>query len=83
MSLVARFKCPTCGADVSITITPELLREAAEKGVARALARRPRNQTAVLIIDQYSYICPALPVRESTKPDCEITDRAPVGEDKT
>jgi hypothetical protein len=78
MSLVTRFRCPTCGADVSIAITPELLREAAEKGAVRTLARCPRGHAAVLTIDQYGYIRSALPVRESAKPDCEITDKAPI-----
>ena len=78
MSLAARYRCPACGADALVAITPELLREAAEKGAVRALARCPRGHAAVLTIDQYGYIRSALPVRESAKPDCEITDRAPM-----
>jgi hypothetical protein len=78
MSLAARFRCPTCGADVSIAITPELLREAAERGAVRALARCPRGHAAVLTVDQYGQIRSALPVRESARPDCEITDKAPM-----
>jgi hypothetical protein len=78
MSLAARFTCPACGADALVTVTPELLREAAEKGAVRALARCPRGHTSVLTIDQYGYIRSALSVRESAKPDCEITDKAPL-----
>jgi hypothetical protein len=78
MSLVARFRCPTCGADALVAVTPELLREAAERGAVRALAKCPRGHAAVLAVDQYGQIRSALPVREPAKPDCEITDRAPV-----
>jgi hypothetical protein len=78
MSLTARFRCPICGADVLIAVTPELLREAAEKGAVRALARCPRGHAAVLTIDQYGQIRSALPVCEQAKPDCEITDKAPM-----
>jgi DNA-directed RNA polymerase subunit RPC12/RpoP len=77
MSLVTRYRCPTCGADVLITITPELLREAAEKGAVRALARCPRGHATVLTIDQYGQIRSALPVREHAQLDCEVTDKAP------
>jgi hypothetical protein len=78
MSLVTRFRCPTCGADVLVAVTPELLREAAEKGAVRTLAKCPRGHAAVLTIDQYGYIRSALPVHEQAKPDCEITDKAPM-----
>jgi len=78
MSLVARFKCPICNADVTVAITPELLKHAAERGAVRTLARCPRGHAAVLTIDQYGYIRSALPVYEQTKPDCEITEKAPV-----
>ncbi len=78
MSLTTRFKCPTCGADVLVAVTPDLLRQAAEKGAVRALARCPRGHAVVLTIDQYGYIRSALPVYEQTKPDCEITDKAPI-----
>jgi DNA-directed RNA polymerase subunit RPC12/RpoP len=78
MSLTTRYKCPACGADVLVAVTPELLREAAEKGAVRALARCPRGHAAVLAIDQYGQIRSALPVREQARPDCEITDKAPM-----
>jgi hypothetical protein len=78
MSLVARFRCPTCGVDTPVAVTPELLREAAERGAVRTLAKCPRGHAAVLAIDQYGYIRSALPVRESAKLDCEITDKAPI-----
>jgi hypothetical protein len=78
MSLAARYKCPACGADVMIAITPELLRDAAEKGAVRALARCPRGHAAVLTIDQYGQIRSALPVREHAQLDCEVTDKAPI-----
>jgi hypothetical protein len=79
MSLVARFKCPVCNADVSVAITPELLKQATERGVVRMLARCPRGHAAVLTVDQYGYIRSALPVHEQTaKLDCEITEKAPV-----
>jgi len=78
MSLAARFRCPTCGADVLVAVTPELLREAAEKGAVRTLAKCPHGHAAVLTIDQYGQIRSALPVREHAKPDCEITDKAPL-----
>jgi DNA-directed RNA polymerase subunit RPC12/RpoP len=77
MSLTTRYKCPACGADVMIAVTPELLREAAEKGAVRALARCPRGHAAVLTIDQYGQIRSALPVREHPQLDCEVTDKAP------
>jgi len=77
MSLAARYKCPVCNADAAVAITPELLREAAEKGAVRMLARCPRGHAAVLTIDQYGYIRSALPVRENARQDCEITEKAP------
>ncbi len=77
MSLATRFKCPTCGADASVAITPELLRQAAERGAARVAARCPRNHAVLLTIDQYGYIRSALPVQEAARPDCEITDKTP------
>jgi len=77
MSLTTRYRCPVCGADAAAVITPELLREAAEKGAVRTLARCPRGHAAVLTIDQYGYIRSALPVREHAKQDCEITEKAP------
>jgi hypothetical protein len=77
MSLAARFRCPVCGADAVAAITPELLREAAEKGAVRTLARCPRGHAAVLTIDQYGYIRSALPVREHARQDCETTDKTP------
>jgi len=78
MSLATRYRCPTCGADVSVAVTPELLREAAEKGAVRMLARCPRGHAAVLTIDQYGQIRSALPVHEQVRPDCEVTDKAPM-----
>ncbi|MFZ8808358.1 MAG: hypothetical protein ACO2PN_09670 [Pyrobaculum sp.] len=78
MSLTTRFKCPTCGADSLAAVTPELLREAAEKGAVRALARCPRGHAAILTVDQYGLIRSALPVREQAGPDCEVTDKAPI-----
>jgi hypothetical protein len=77
MSLTTRYKCPVCGADVVVAITPELLRDAAERGAVRALARCPRGHAAVLTIDQYGQIRSALPVHEQARPDCEVTDKAP------
>jgi hypothetical protein len=77
MSLTARYRCPVCGADVLVAVTPELLREAAEKGAVRTLAKCPRGHAAVLTIDQYGYIRSALPVHEQARPDCEVTDKAP------
>jgi hypothetical protein len=32
----------------------------------------------LLTIDQYGYIRSALPVEEAARPDCEITDKAPL-----
>ncbi len=78
MSLIARFKCPVCNADVPVVITPELLKQAAERGAVRTLAKCPRGHAAVLTIDQYGYIRSTLPVHEQAKPDCEITDKAPM-----
>jgi hypothetical protein len=78
MSLVARFKCPVCSVDAPVVITPELLKQAAERGAVRTLAKCPRGHTAVLTVDQYGYIRSALPVHEQAKPDCEITDKAPM-----
>jgi hypothetical protein len=78
MSLATRFRCPTCGADVLVAVTPELLRQAMEKGAVRVLARCPRGHAAVLTVDQYGQIRAALPVQESARPDCEITDKAPM-----
>jgi hypothetical protein len=77
MSLTARFRCPTCGADASVAVTPELLRQAAERGAARVAARCPRGHAVLLTVDQYGYIRSTLPVHEQDKPDCEITDKAP------
>jgi len=77
MSLAARFRCPTCGADASVAVAPELLRQAAERGAARVAARCPRGHAVLLTIDQYGYIRSAVPVHEQVKPDCEITDKAP------
>jgi hypothetical protein len=77
MSLTARHKCPVCSADMYIVLSPELLREAAEKGAVRALARCPRGHATVLTIDQYGQIRSALPVREHAQLDCEVTDKAP------
>jgi len=78
MSLAARFRCPTCGADALVAVTPELLRQATEKGAVRALAKCPRGHATVLTIDQYGQIRSALPVQESARPDCEVTDKAPM-----
>jgi hypothetical protein len=78
MSLTARFKCPTCGADALVAVTPELLREAAERGAVRTLARCLRGHAAVLTVDQYGYIRSVLPVREFVETDCEMTDKAPM-----
>ncbi len=78
MSLAAKFKCPTCGADASVAITPELLRQAAEKGATRVAARCPRNHAVLLTIDQYGYIRSTLLVEEAARLDCEITDKAPL-----
>jgi hypothetical protein len=77
MSLAARFRCPACGADASVAVTPELLRQAAERGAARVAARCPRGHAVLLTIDQYGYIRSTLPVQEAAPPDCEITDKAP------
>jgi hypothetical protein len=77
MSLAARFRCPACGADASIAVAPELLRQAAERGAARVAARCPRGHVVLLTVDQYGYIRSALPVQEAARPDCEITDKAP------
>jgi hypothetical protein len=78
MSLVARFKCPACGADASVAVTPELLRQAAERGAARVAAKCPRGHPVLLTVDQYGYIRSTLPVEEAVRPDCEITDKAPL-----
>jgi hypothetical protein len=78
MSLAAKFRCPACGADASVAVTPELLRQAAERGAARVMARCPRGHAVLLTIDQYGYIRSALQVQEAAKPDCEITDKAPL-----
>ncbi len=78
MSLVAKFKCPTCGADASVAVTPELLRQAAERGAARVVVKCPRGHSVLLAVDQYGYIRSALPVQEAARPDCEITDKAPL-----
>jgi hypothetical protein len=78
MSLAARYKCPVCGADASVAVTPELLRQAAERGAARVAARCPRGHAVLLTIDQYGYIRSTLPVQEAARPDCEITDKAPL-----
>lgn len=77
MSLVAHFKRPVCGADATVAITPELLRHASEKGVARVLARCPRGHAIVATIDQYGYVRSALPVQEAGRQNCEVTDKAP------
>jgi hypothetical protein len=77
MSLVARFKCPTCGVDASVAITPELLRHAAERGAARIAAKCPRGHSVLLTVDQYGYIRSAIQVQEAPRPDCETTDKAP------
>jgi len=82
MSLAAKFRCPTCGADASVAVTPELLRQAAERGAARVAARCPRGHAVLLTIDQYGYIrstlqVQELQVQEAARPDCEITDKAP------
>ncbi len=78
MSLAARFKCPICGADASIATTPELLKQAAEKGAARVVAKCPRGHSVLLTVDQYGYIRSTLPVEEAAQLDCEITDKAPL-----
>jgi len=77
MSLTTRLRCPICGADTSVAITPELLRQASEKGVARLLVRCPRGHAIVVTIDQYGYVRSALPVHEAGRQDCEVTDKAP------
>jgi len=78
MSLVARFKCPACSVEAPVVLTSELLKQAAEKGAVRALARCPRGHAAVLTVDRYGNIRSALPVYEQAELDCEITDKAPV-----
>lgn len=78
MSLNIKFRCPACGVDASVATTPELLRQAAEKGVARVAARCPRGHALLLTVDQYGYIRSAIQVQEAAKPDCEITDKAPL-----
>jgi hypothetical protein len=78
MTLATRFKCPTCGADATAAISPELLRQAAERGAVRMLGKCPRGHAAVLTIDQYGYIRSVLQVYEQAKPDCEITDKTPI-----
>jgi hypothetical protein len=77
MSLTTRHKCPVCGTDVYIALSPELLRQASEKGVARVLARCPRGHAIVATIDQYGYVRSALPVQETGRQNCEVTDKAP------
>jgi hypothetical protein len=78
MSLAIKFRCPACGADASATTTPELLRQAAEKGAARVAARCPRGHAVLLTVDQYGHIRSAIQVQEAARPDCEITDKAPL-----
>jgi|GEM_PF-414924 len=78
MSLTARLRCPTCGAEVAAAVTPELLRQAAERGAVRALARCPRGHAVVLTLDQYGYIRSALPTQDVGHHGCEVTDRAPL-----
>ena len=75
MSLNIKFRCPACGVDASVATTPELLRQAAEKRVA---ARCPRGHAVLLTVDQYGHIRSAIQVQEAAKPDCEITDKAPL-----
>jgi hypothetical protein len=77
MSLAIKFRCPVCGTDATLAITPELLKQATEKGAARVTARCPRGHAVLLTIDQYGYIRSTIPVQEAAKPDCEITDKAP------
>jgi hypothetical protein len=77
MSLVAKFKCPSCGVDASVAVTPELLRQAAERGAARVVAKCPRGHAVLLTVDQYGHIRSAVQVQEAAKLDCEITDKAP------
>jgi hypothetical protein len=77
MSLTARHRCPVCNADIYIALSPELLRQAGEKGATRVLARCPRGHAAVLTIDQYGYVRSALPVQEAGRQNCEVTDKAP------
>ncbi len=77
MSLAAKFRCPACGADASVAVTPELLRQAAERGAARVVVKCPRGHAVLLTVDQYGYIRSALPVQEAARPDCEITDKTP------
>jgi hypothetical protein len=77
MSLTIKFRCPTCGADASMAVTPELLKQATGRGAARVVARCPRDHAVLLTVDQYGYIRSAIQVQEAAKPDCEITDKAP------
>ncbi len=77
MSLIARFRCPACGADASVAVAPELLRQAAERGAVRVAAKCPRGHSVLLTVDQYGYIRSTLPVEEAARPDCEITDKTP------
>ena len=77
MSLVARFRCPVCGAVGELALGPEMLEEARRAGAARAVTACPRGHTLVITLDAYGAVRSAVPALAAEPRECEVTDRAP------